>query len=130
MTTSETHYNEPFLYLFSSFDETMARIHKKQVKSPPKQIEKPVERKELTVEQKVKLNKEKKKQYKDVTGQRFGRLTCLKYVGHNEGRSALWLCKCDCGNEVVKCIYDMKKGRTNSCGCLRKEYDKSRKERK
>lgn len=57
----------------------------------------------------------------DITGQRFGRLTALKYVGSNKGQGAIWRCKCDCGNEV-----DVKKnclmtGGTRSCGCLNRE---------
>lgn len=56
---------------------------------------------------------------KDLTGQRFGRLTVLKYSHSNNGR--LWQCQCDCG--VIKDIvgYELLSGKTKSCGCLKRE---------
>lgn len=52
-------------------------------------------------------------------GQRFGRLTTVKVVGKNK-KGAVWLCKCDCGNEAKVNAYNL--GRiTYSCGCLQKE---------
>lgn len=38
---------------------------------------------------------------KDLTGQKFGRLTAIEFRGTNKSGNALWLCKCDCGNETV-----------------------------
>lgn len=52
----------------------------------------------------------------DITGQRFGRLTAISKVGSSRGNS-LWLCKCDCGNEKVVRLPNLKNG-TKSCGCL------------
>lgn len=60
----------------------------------------------------------------DITGQKFGRLTALRRVGSN-GHSALWLCKCDCGNETVVTLSHLKGGQTRSCGCLLKETRKT-----
>lgn len=48
----------------------------------------------------------------DITGQKFGRLTAIKYVGDRK-----WLFKCDCGKEKVIRTTDVKSGRTQSCGC-------------
>lgn len=48
----------------------------------------------------------------DITGQKFGRLTAIKYVGDRK-----WLFKCDCGKEKVIRTADVKSGRTQSCGC-------------
>ena len=57
-------------------------------------------------------------------GQRFGRLTTIKIVGHNaEGN--IWLCKCDCGNEAKVNAYNLGR-QTNSCGCLRRKIAKER----
>lgn len=43
--------------------------------------------------------------FKDLTGQRFGKLTVVKRVENkivsNSNQYAQWLCKCDCGNEIV-----------------------------
>lgn len=57
---------------------------------------------------------------KDLTGQRFGRLTVIEYYGKGK-RGAMWSCQCDCGNTAIVCSADMKKS-TKSCGCLRQEY--------
>ena len=37
----------------------------------------------------------------DLTGQRFGNLTVIERRGSDKYKNALWLCKCDCGNEVL-----------------------------
>lgn len=55
----------------------------------------------------------------DITGKKFGRLTALKRIGSN-GSSAIWLCKCECGNEKEVTLQHLKQG-TKSCGCLHKE---------
>lgn len=41
---------------------------------------------------------------KDISGQRFGRLTALYRLHNTKGRTR-WLCVCDCGNlkEVYTC---------------------------
>jgi hypothetical protein len=56
--------------------------------------------------------------FKDLTGQRFGKLTVIKKHGHNaKGNRITWECKCDCGNTaIVVGIYLGR--RTNSCGCM------------
>lgn len=55
---------------------------------------------------------------KDLTGQRFGRLTVIRREGATPQRLATWLCRCDCGNECVVCRTCLIAGRTRSCGCL------------
>ena len=50
----------------------------------------------------------------------FGRLTVLKLVVDEKGHSN-YLCKCECGNEVVVAGNKLKNGTTKSCGCYRKE---------
>lgn len=71
--------------------------------------------------------------FKDITGQRFGRLTATEYVGrYKNGRQALWRCQCDCGNEVFVPGRSLRAGMTKSCGCFQREsrYDKSKAYRK
>ena len=51
----------------------------------------------------------------DLTGKRFGRLTA---VSPAEGG---WLCRCDCGREIVCTKENLTSGNTRSCGCLREE---------
>lgn len=47
---------------------------------------------------------------KDITGERFGKLVAVKNVGVNKHKRALWLCKCDCGNECVVTSQELNKG--------------------
>lgn len=56
----------------------------------------------------------------DLTGQRFGRLTVIRY-DHSEHDGAHWLCKCDCGTEKVIMQNNFIYGQTRSCGCLANE---------
>ena len=57
----------------------------------------------------------------DLTGQKFGRLTVIKRV-ENKGKETCWLCKCDCGNEIIVQSNNLKSGNSKSCGCLNKEH--------
>lgn len=56
----------------------------------------------------------------DLTGRTFGRLTVLGPHG-KIGRRFWWECRCTCGVTKSICGDNLKSGRTNSCGCLRKE---------
>ncbi len=59
------------------------------------------------------------------TGQRFGRLVIVKEVEHHKMPSGryrrMFLCKCDCGNEVTCSLANLTSGNTSSCGCLKRE---------
>ena len=55
---------------------------------------------------------------KNIAGQRFGRLVVLSSKGTNNFRKALWLCRCDCGGELVVVAGHLRSGNTKSCGCL------------
>jgi hypothetical protein len=59
------------------------------------------------------------RQIKELTGQRFGRLT-VKCCAEGDGKPH-WLCQCDCGNECVVVGENLRSGNTRSCGCLRRE---------
>lgn len=63
---------------------------------------------------------EKKLKYKDETGKRYGRLTVMKYYGMDKRQGAIWLCKCDCGQEIAVFGKDLRRNNTRSCGCLRR----------
>lgn len=60
----------------------------------------------------------------DLTGQKFNRLIPIKFIGRDKYRNALWLCRCDCGNEKILPGYQVKNGRVKSCGCFKKEVGK------
>lgn len=54
-------------------------------------------------------------------GTRFGRLTVIRLLPHNTKGALDYECQCDCGNIVSVASRDLRRGGTNSCGCLRKE---------
>ncbi|MDR0491599.1 MAG: AP2/ERF family transcription factor [Oscillospiraceae bacterium] len=63
----------------------------------------------------------KRHEAKDITGQRFGRLTVLRPTDQRRSESVVWECQCDCGNIVLTIGNHLRSGATKSCGCWRKE---------
>lgn len=61
----------------------------------------------------------RRKNMKDVTGQRFGRLTAICRLDEKRGTNYLWLCQCDCGKEVRTTVNALLSGNSKSCGCGR-----------
>ena len=63
--------------------------------------------------------------FKDLTGQRFDRLVVIKraedHISPSGRKYVRWLCKCDCGNDIIVFGSNLGKGHTMSCGCLNKE---------
>lgn len=66
----------------------------------------------------------------DITGVRYGRLIPQWPVGRRHTGRALqrkhtirtyWLCLCDCGKTMISHLGLLRKGNTQSCGCLRRE---------
>lgn len=59
---------------------------------------------------------------KDITNQKFGRLTAL-YPTEKRTSSGIifWHCKCNCGKEIDVRITSLLNGDTTSCGCYRTE---------
>lgn len=55
--------------------------------------------------------------FKDITGQRFGRLVALEPQGVQQ-RRMIWLCRCDCGASPAIPSHSLLTGNTKSCGCL------------
>jgi hypothetical protein len=66
-----------------------------------------------------------KRHAKNLTGQRFGRLTALAPVRldrDKSGRSLIvWSCRCDCGSDTETRAANLVHGQTRSCGCLYRE---------
>jgi 5-methylcytosine-specific restriction endonuclease McrA len=58
--------------------------------------------------------------FKDLTGQRFSRLTVLRRLP-NYKKSVVWECSCECGVIVSVLSGSLVTGNTKSCGCLQKE---------
>lgn len=57
----------------------------------------------------------------NLVGQKFGRLTVIGLAGKDAWDKTVWHCQCDCGNRILGRPSDMKRGRTQSCGCLTSE---------
>jgi hypothetical protein len=58
----------------------------------------------------------------DHTGARFNRLVAVARAPSREGnRNTFWRFKCDCGNELVATISNVRHGTTKSCGCFNRE---------
>lgn len=58
----------------------------------------------------------------DLTGKKFGRLTVLGISPRKiKSRDACWLCRCTCGNEISVIGRSLRRGATQSCGCLQRE---------
>jgi hypothetical protein len=57
----------------------------------------------------------------DLTGQTFGRLYVIRPTRAYQGKESLSLCRCECLNEVVVSNNNLRRGLTQSCGCLVKD---------
>ena len=58
----------------------------------------------------------------DRTGDVYGRLTVLEYVGKaTSGNTSLWKCRCECGTIVERRLNNLRQGFSQSCGCLKRE---------
>lgn len=55
----------------------------------------------------------------DLTNRRFGKLTAIRPQRTNTGLYG-WLCRCDCGKEIVVRTTALTSGHTKSCGCYAK----------
>ncbi|WP_051625859.1 hypothetical protein [Kozakia baliensis] len=56
----------------------------------------------------------------DMTGQKFERLTFIKFL-EKRGKNRFWLLSCECGNTVESTVGRVKGGNTKSCGCAQKD---------
>ena len=63
--------------------------------------------------------------YKDLTGQRFGRLVAIRRTESYSNGKSRWMCECDCGKETVVDTSHLLSWHTRSCGCLHTETIKS-----
>jgi len=55
---------------------------------------------------------------KDITGQRFGELVALEMLYGYKCKQTYAKCLCDCGNEIIVSVGNLKKGASKSCGCF------------
>lgn len=55
---------------------------------------------------------------RDLSNQKFGKLTPLYPTDQRKHNSVIWYCLCDCGNYCYKTTDALTKGNASSCGCL------------
>ena len=55
---------------------------------------------------------------KDMVGKKIGMLTVLSFAGMGKHGTAMWNCRCNCGNEKVVDGALLRSGMSISCGCL------------
>ncbi|MGL5078332.1 MAG: HNH endonuclease [Waterburya sp.] len=74
--------------------------------------------------------------FKDLTGEKFERLTVIKLHGwkirNNGNRKSIWECECECGKITYVLAEQLKSKNTRSCGCLNSfiTAERNRKNRK
>ena len=62
------------------------------------------------------------KKRRDLTGQRFGKLLALSFIGKDKFNRGLYLTMCDCGTIKVIVGYDLYNSSKTNCGCIRRNF--------
>jgi len=57
----------------------------------------------------------------NLCGQRFGRLTAVSLLPRQEGQKRKWRGLCSCGGTADIVGHQLRKGHTQSCGCIKRE---------
>lgn len=61
---------------------------------------------------------------KDITGEKFGRLTAIQPTEKRWRKNIVWLFKCDCGRDAELPLGEVVALKRQSCGCKRKYTDR------
>ena len=75
----------------------------------------------MDIERKKKGQFVKGENIKDISGNRYGKLTVVCLDRERTRRKSYWICKCDCGK--IKSIRSDTLNRIKSCGCVKKQQD-------
>lgn len=59
------------------------------------------------------------KTYKNLKGQKFGKLTVLYPTSMKDGSHMYWMCLCDCGQTKEVSSGHLQHGGVQSCGCIK-----------
>lgn len=62
----------------------------------------------------------------NLIGKNFGRLTVIGKDGQDDNGNTLWICHCDCGNNISVIHSRLTSGNVKSCGCLRVDLVRDR----
>jgi len=61
--------------------------------------------------------------FDDFAGRRFGRLVAIERAPNDVKGRTRWKCVCDCGAITTPMAAHLKRGTTQSCGCMKRELD-------
>lgn len=70
------------------------------------------------------VTKPKTKNFFDIEGQRFNRLTVIGFAGISKTNKKLWYAVCECERITIAEGHNLKSGHTKSCGCLAEKTKK------
>lgn len=59
--------------------------------------------------------------FKDLTGETFGKWVVLERSQNDQKQHAMWLCRCECGNTSIVRSADLTHGKSTNCGCVRRD---------
>lgn len=59
-----------------------------------------------------------------MIGKTFGRLIVIAKTDDRKHGKIVWLCRCQCGNEIRVPTSYLTAGDTRSCGCLKRDQDR------
>lgn len=54
-------------------------------------------------------------------GDKYNRLEVVEYKSTDDHFRKFWVCKCDCGSQLITHSGSLRSGNTKSCGCLAKD---------
>lgn len=60
---------------------------------------------------------ENRRKFRDITGQKFGKLTALSPTEDRKNGSVVWKCQCDCGDIFYQTGRNLVRGFSKHCGC-------------
>ena len=67
--------------------------------------------------------KANRRKFKDITGQRFGKLTAISPTEKRKGGSVVWKCECDCGNVYYQSERNLVRKFSKHCGCKKRSME-------
>lgn len=57
-----------------------------------------------------------------IPGQKWNKLTAIRFIKSTTKYGHIWLWKCECGVEKEILVHSVKIGNTKSCGCFKNKY--------
>jgi len=62
-----------------------------------------------------------RRKFRDITGQRFGKLTALSPTKERRQGNVVWECRCDCGDLYYQSERNLVRGFSKHCGCEKRK---------